>query len=103
MRSGIAIAGALGPQLTIGAADKRISWHTDCLPLSEAFNLGESLPALGTADKRVSWHIECVPLPLALNSGGALTSTLSQLGGALTEHAIRGDCIYLAALTGDRF
>ena len=35
--------------------------------------------------------------------GGALTSTLSQFGGALAEHAIRGDCGYSAALTGNRF
>jgi len=35
--------------------------------------------------------------------GEALASTLSQFGGALTEHAIREDCGYLAALTDDRF
>jgi len=35
--------------------------------------------------------------------GGALTSSLSQFGGALTEPAIRRDCGYSAALTGDRF
>jgi len=72
LRSGTAIAGALRLQRTISAADKRVSWHTDCLPLSEAFNSGEPLPALGTADKRVSWHIECVPLPEAPNSGKPL-------------------------------
>jgi hypothetical protein len=32
LRSGTAIAGALRPQHTIGAADKRISWYTDCSP-----------------------------------------------------------------------
>ena len=56
LRSGTAIAGALRPQRTIGATDKRVSCHTACLPLSEASNSGEPLPALGTADKQVSWH-----------------------------------------------
>jgi len=67
--SGTAIAGTLRLQRTISATDKRISWHTDCLPLAEASNSGEPLPALSTANKRVSWHIECVPLPEAPNSG----------------------------------
>jgi len=72
LRSGTAIAGAHRPQRMIGAANKRVSGHTDCLPLSEASNLGEPFPAPGTADKRVSWHIECVPLPEAPNSGKPL-------------------------------
>jgi len=83
LRSGTAIAGALRPQRTIGAAEKRVSWHTDCLPLSEASNSGEPLPALGTADKRVSWHIECVPLPEAPNSGEPLPALFPNLGEPL--------------------
>ena len=80
LRSGTAIAGALQPQCTIGAADKRVSWHTACLPLSEASNSGEPLPALGTADKRVSWHTECLPLPEASISGGPLPALFPNLG-----------------------
>ena len=34
LRSGTAIAGALRPQRTIGAADKRVSWHTASHPES---------------------------------------------------------------------
>jgi len=102
LRSGTAKAGALRPQRTIGAADKRVSWHTDCLPLSEASNSGEPLPALGTADKRVLAHRVRAPAR-GFQFGGALTSTLSQFGGALTEHAIRGDCGYSVAFTADRF
>ena len=70
LRSGTAIAGALRPQCTIRAADKRVSWHTACLPLSEASNSG--VPALGTANKQVSWHKQSVPLPQAPNSGDPL-------------------------------
>jgi len=46
LRSGTTIAGALRTQRTISAADKRVPWHTDCLPLSEASNSEEPLPAL---------------------------------------------------------
>ena len=61
LRSGTEIAGTPRPQCTISAADKPISWHTGCLPMSEVSKSGEPLPALGTADKRVSWHTECLP------------------------------------------
>jgi len=71
LRSDTAIAGALRLQRTLGAADKRVSWHTDSLPPSESSNLGEPLPALCPADKRVSWHFDddCdyLPLPEASN------------------------------------
>ena len=77
------IAGALRPQRMIGVADKRIPWHTDCLPLSEASNLGEPLPALGTTNKRVSWHIEFVPLPEAPNLGEPLPAVFPNSGEPL--------------------
>jgi len=77
------LAGALRPRRTIGAADKRISWRTACLPLSEASNLGEPLPALGTADKQVSWHIQSVPLPQAPNSGEPLPALFPNSGELL--------------------
>jgi len=84
LRSGTAIAGALRPQRTIGAAaDKLVSWHTAYLPLSEASNLGEPLPALGTSDKQVSWHIQSVPLPEAPNSGEPLPALFPNSGEPL--------------------
>ena len=83
LRSGTAIACALRPQRTIGAADNRVSWHTACFPLSEASNSGDPLPALGTADKQVSWHIQSVPLPQAPNSGEPLPALFPNSGEPL--------------------
>ena len=85
LRSGAAISGALRPQRTIGAADKRFSWHTDCLPLSEASNSEEPLPALDTADKQVSstGHIQSVPLPQAPDSGEPLPALFPNSGEPL--------------------
>ena len=102
LRSDTAIAGALRPHRTLGASDKRVSWHNDSLPPSESSNLGEPLPALGAADKQVSWHSDYAPAR-GFQFGGALNSSLSQFGGALTEPAIRQDSGSSAALTGDRF
>ena len=86
LRSGTAIADALRLQRKIGVADKRVSWHTAYLPLSEAFNSGEPLPALGTSDKQVSWHIQSVPLPEAPNSGEPLQSMQSEETVAIQQH-----------------
>jgi len=83
LRSGTAIVSALRAQRTISAADKRVSWHTACLPLSEASNSREPLPALGTADKQVSWHIKSVPLPEAPNSGEPLPALFPNSGEPL--------------------
>ena len=64
----------------------------------------------------VQWHTktDCGVLHLLQTEAGfedfkqlympnALASTLSPFGGALTEHAIRRDCGYSAALADDRF
>jgi len=83
LRSGTAIAGALEPQRTIGAADKRVSWHPACLPLSEASDSGEPLPPRGTADKQVSWHIKSVPLQEAPISGEPLPALFPNSGEPL--------------------
>jgi len=83
LRSGTAIPGALRPQRTIGAADKRFSWYTACLPLSEASNSGEPLPELNTADKQVSWHIQSVPRPQAPFSGEPLPALFPNSGEPL--------------------
>ena len=80
------------------AEDKRVSWHTDCLPLSEASHAGGALPALSTADKRVSWHTECLPLLVASNleeplpavfpnSGEPLQSPRSEVIVAIQQHS----------------
>ena len=83
LRSGTAIARAFLPQHTIDAAYNRISWYTDCLPLSQASNLGEPLPALGTTNKLVSWHTECLPLSEASNSGEPLPALFPNSGEPL--------------------
>jgi len=80
LRSGTAITCAIRPQSTISAADTRLSWHIACLPLSEASNSGEPLPALGTANKQVSWHIQSLPLPQAPNSGELLPALFPNSG-----------------------
>ena len=41
------------------------------------------LPALGTADKQVSWHIKSVPLPEAPNSGEPLPALFPNSGEPL--------------------
>ena len=83
LRSDTAIAGALRPQRTLGATDKRVSWHTDSLPPSESSNSGEPLPALGAANKRVSWHSDYLPLPEASNSGEPLPALFPNSGEPL--------------------
>jgi len=87
LRSDTAIARAIQPQRMIGAADKRVSWHTACLPLSEArasnSPAGEPLPALGTTNKQVSWHIKSVPLLEAPNSGEPLPALFPNSGESL--------------------
>ena len=83
VRSGTAITGTLRPQRTICAADKRVFWHTACLPLPEASNSGEPLPAFGTADKQISWHIQSVPLPQAPKSGEPLPALFPNSGEPL--------------------
>ena len=83
LRSGTAIAGALRPQRTISAADELISWHSDCLPLSQASNSGVPLPALGITDTQVSWHKECLPLPEASNAEEPLPALFPNLGEPL--------------------
>jgi len=52
-------------------------------PLSQASNSEEPLPALGTADRRVSWHSECLPLPEASNSGEPLPALFPNSGEPL--------------------
>jgi len=83
LQSDTAIAGALRPQRTLGATDKRVSWYTDSLPPSESSNSGEPLPDLGAADKRVSWHSDYLPLPEASNSGEPLPALFPNSGEPL--------------------
>jgi len=85
LRSGTVIAGSLRPQRTLDAAHKRVTWHTDCLPPSEASNLGEPsvVAALGSANKRVSLHTDCLPFPEASNSGEPLPGLFPNSGEPL--------------------
>jgi len=65
------------------AEEKWVSWQTDCLPLSEASDSGEPLPALGTANKRVFWHTECLAVLVASNSGEPLPAVFPNSGEPL--------------------
>jgi len=98
LHSDTAITGALRLQRTIGASDKRVSWHTASLPLSEPSNSEELTSARHRRQTSFLAHTERGPVTCS-QFGGALVCSLSQFGGALTQHAIRGDCGYSAALT----
>ena len=98
LHSDTAITGALRLQRTIGASDKRVSWHTASLPLSEPSNSEELTSARHRRQTSFLAHAERGPVTCS-QFGGALVCSLSQFGGALTQHAIRGDCGYSAALT----